>query len=236
VTGEDRPHRKTRQLKFDFPQTGHTLDTLAITEANRTAIALLKRWPDWRTAAFCLVGPAGSGLTTAANAWCDYSGGAIVGPKALDKLPHKKVEALARGPVAVDFAEDISNEDNLLSLMNLSLSSGGSLLLTGHQVPARWRVRLPDLQSRLNAMTLIELGPPDDGMLSIRIRAAMRRRYLKLPEDVETFILSRIERSYTAVEDFVHMLHEMSDGREVTTPLAREILDQMGGTRALFEE
>lgn len=236
MTREDPSTRKGRQLKFEFPQSEHTLDTLAVTESNRTAIALLRRWPDWRTAAFCLCGGPRSGLTTAAEAWTGLAGGVLMGAKALDKLSHKKIDALAAGPVAIDRADTVTNEDNLLSLINLSASSGGSLLLTGHLPPARWRVRLPDLQSRLSAMTLIELGPPDDEMLSVRLHQAMRNRYLKLPPEVETYILTRMERSYNAVEEFVHTLHEMSDGREVTVPLAREILDQMDGTRSLFDD
>ncbi|WP_018147004.1 HdaA/DnaA family protein [Henriciella marina] len=236
MTRTDHPSRKSRQLKFEFPETGHTLDTLAITDANRTAIALLQRWPDWRTAAFCLVGDKRSGLTTAAQGWCDLSGGVLLGAKALSKLSHKKIDALAKAPVAIDRADKVANDDNLLSLINLSASNGGSLLLTGRKPPVRWRTRLPDLQSRLSAMTLIELHPPDDEMMGIRLRAAMKRRYLKLPEEVEAFLIIRLERSYAAIEKFVENLHELSDGREVTVPLAREILDEMDGTRPLFED
>lgn len=236
MTREDPTSRKGRQLKFDFPQSEHTLETLAVTDANRTAIALLQRWPDWRTAAFCLVGGPRSGLSTAVETWARFAGGVVLGAKAFSKLSHKKVEALSMGPVAIDRADTVTNDDNLLSLINLSASNGGSVLLTGHTPPSRWRVRLPDLQSRLSAMTLIELGPPDDEMLSIRLQAAMHKRYLKLPTEVETYILTRMERSYNAVEEFVHTLHEMSDGREVTVPLAREILDQMDGTRSLFAD
>ncbi|WP_139792243.1 HdaA/DnaA family protein [Henriciella litoralis] len=236
MTRDDPAPRKSRQLKFEFPESGHTLDTLAVTDSNRTAIAVLKRWPDWRTAHFCLVGAPQSGLSTAAQAWCDLSGSALLSAKAFDKLSHKKIDALANGPVAIELAENVSNESNLLSLLNLSVRSGGTVLLTSHVSPARWRVSQPDLLSRLKAMTLIELGPPDDEMLSIRLQAAMKRRYLKLPGDVETYLLARIQRNYAVIESFVQNLHEMSDGREVTVPLAREVLDDMDGTRSLFDE
>jgi chromosomal replication initiation ATPase DnaA len=85
-------------------------------------------------------------------------------------------------------------------------------------------------------MTLVELAPPDDEMVSIRLKRAMKRRYLKLPSEVETYLLARIERSYIAIETFVENLHEMIDGREVTVPLSREVLDEMDGTRPLFED
>jgi len=84
-------------------------------------------------------------------------------------------------------------------------------------------------------MTLVELKAPDDEMAAIRLRKAMRRRYLKLPEDVEAYILTRIERNYAAIETFVQSLHEMADGREITVPLARDVMDAAGGTRSLFE-
>ena len=46
----------------------------------------------------------------------------------------------------------------------------------------------------------------------------------------------RIERNYAALESFVEDLHDMAEGREVTVPLARDVLDDQGGTRPLFDE
>jgi len=236
VSDQDPKPQKSRQLKLDFPETPHTLDTLDVTTANRTAVAVLRRWPEWRVPALALVGPPRSGLTTAASAWAARAEGTLITAKAFSKLSHKKIEQLASMPVAIDLAEDVKNEDNLLSIINLSPRAGGSLLLTGHASPARWRVKLPDLASRLKAMTLAELAPPDDEMLSIRLRTAMKRRYLKLPPDVEAYLLARIERSYAAIETFVENLHDMTEGREVTVPLARGVLDHMDGTRPLFDD
>ncbi len=228
--------RRPRQLALDFPDAGLSLDTLSVTPANRTAIAVLKRWPDWRTHAVALAGEPKSGLTTAAHAWAEKAGGDVYSAQVFDRLTHRQIEVIAADAVAVDRADTITNEDNLLSLINLSGRLGGSVLLTGHTVPARWRVRQPDLVSRLKSMTLVELGPPDDEMVSIRLRAAMKRRFLKLPEDVETYLLTRIERNYGALETFVESLHEMAEGREVTVPLAREVLDEQGGTWPLFDD
>jgi chromosomal replication initiation ATPase DnaA len=235
TASEDKP-KKSRQLKLDFPESVLTLETLSVTACNRTAIATLKRWPDWRMPALALVGGPKSGLTTAAAAWTEHAGGVLLSAKAFDKLSHKKLEKLASQPFAIDVAQDVRNEDNLLSAINLTARAGGSLLLTGNTAPAQWRVKLPDLASRLKSMTLVELAPPDDEMVSIRLKRAMKRRYLKLPSEVETYLLARIERSYIAIETFVENLHEMIDGREVTVPLSREVLDEMDGTRPLFED
>lgn len=235
MSAQDEKPVKSRQLPLDFPEAGLTLDTLCVTSANRTAIGVLKRWPDWRNPALAVVGAPKSGLTTAAAAWAQHAGGELITARAFDRLSHKKVDALSSSPVAIDLGEAVSNEDNLLSLINLSGRAGGSVLITGHTSPARWRVKLPDLASRLKAMTLVELKAPDDEMAAIRLRKAMRRRYLKLPEDVEAYILTRIERNYAAIETFVQSLHEMADGREITVPLARDVMDAAGGTRSLFE-
>ena len=228
--------RKKRQLALDFPEPGPALDGLAVSSSNRTAISVLRRWPDWRTHSLAIVGQAKSGLTAAARAWADHAGGQVIGVKTFDRLSHKKVEALSSQPVAVDDADQIRNEDNLLSLINLSTSNGGYVLLTARKAPALWRVRQPDLASRLKSMTLVELGPPDDDMVIARLRAAMRRRFLKLPKEVEAYLLLRIERNYGALESFVESLHEHVEGREVTVPLARDVLDGQGGTRPLFDD
>lgn len=232
---DDKP-RKSRQLKLDFPEDSPTLDSLSVTACNRTAIAVLRRWPDWRTSTLALVGGPKSGLTTAATAWAAKAGGEVISAKAFSKLSHRRVEQLSHQPVAIDLAEQVKNEDNLLSIINLSSRNGGSVLLTGHVSPARWHTKLPDLTSRLKSMTLVELGLPDDEMFSVRIRSAMKRRFLKLPADVENYLLTRLDRSYLSIETFVENLHEMIDGREVTIPLARIVLDEMDGTRPLFDE
>ncbi|WP_143435334.1 HdaA/DnaA family protein [Henriciella aquimarina] len=236
MSGHDEKPQRSRQLPLAFPEATLTLDQLPVTAANRTAIAVLKRWPDWRTPSLAVVGAPKSGLTTAAKAWVAHADGELIEAKAFDRLSHKKIEALAARPVAIDLGEAVKNEDNLLSIINLSARAGGSVLVTGHVSPARWRVRLRDLESRLKSMTLVELGPPDDEMVKIRLRAAMKRRYLKLPDDVEAYVLTRIERNYPAIETFVENLHEMADGREITVPLARDVMDAQGGTRALFED
>lgn len=231
-----RQPRKQKQLALDFPEPAPTLDSLSVTSSNRTAMAVLKRWPDWRTHTLAIVGQPKSGLTSAAHAWAAHAKAEVVDIRTLDRLSHKNVEALSSGPVAIDGADKVRNEDNLLSLINLSARGGGHVLLTAEKAPALWRVRQPDLASRLKSMTLVELGPPDDEMVSIRLRAAMKRRFLKLPSDVEAYLLMRIERNYAALESFVEDLHEMAEGREVTVPLARDVLDDQGGTRPLFDE
>ena len=215
---------RQRQLALDFPAPGPTLDGLAVSASNRTAISVLRRWPDWRTHTLAVVGQAKSGLTTVARAWAAHAEGQVIDVKAFDKLSHKKVDALSSQPVAVDDADLIRNEDNLLSLINLSARNGGYVLLTARKAPALWRVRQPDLAS------------PDDDMVVARLRAAMRRRFLKLPKDVEAYLLLRIERNYEALESFVESLHEQVEGREVTVPLARDVLDGQSGTRPLFDD
>lgn len=235
MSEESGKPRKQRQLALDFPEPGPTLDSLSVTAANRTAIGVLRRWPDWRTHTLAIVGQPKSGRSSAARAWADHAGGRVIDIKTFDKLSHKKVEALSSAPVAIDDADNLRNEDNLLSLINLSARNGGHVLLTAQKAPALWRVRQPDLVSRLKSMTLVELGPPDDEMVSVRLHAAMKRRFLKLPADVEAYLLVRIERNYAALESFAESLHEMAEGREVTVPLARDVLDEQGGTRPLFE-
>ena len=236
MNAETNKPRKNRQMALEFPERELWLENLAVTPANRTAIAVLKRWPDWRTHAVAIVGQPKAGLTTAARAWAKHADGQVFSAAAFNRLSHKKIETLASGAVAIDPADEVKDEENLLSLINLSGRLGGSVLLTGHTAPARWNVRQADLASRLKSMTIVELGPPDDEMVSIRLHAAMKRRYLKLPEDVEAYLLTRIERNYAALETFVESLHEMAEGREVTVPLAREVLEEQGGTRPLFDD
>ena len=64
---------KPRQLPLDLGHsTGHSRDELVVSDANRQAVALIDRWPDWPAAVVVLAGPAGSGKSHLASIWSGH--------------------------------------------------------------------------------------------------------------------------------------------------------------------
>jgi chromosomal replication initiation ATPase DnaA len=125
----------------------------------------------------------------------------------------------------------------LFHLINMAGARGGGLLLTARTTPQTWPAEVPDLRSRLNALPVAEIRPPDDLVLEGVLRKFFRERSIRPAEDVYSYLLRRIERSVPAALDIVMRLDEAADAeqRDITRLLARQILENDGETLNLFE-
>jgi chromosomal replication initiation ATPase DnaA len=190
---------------------------------NEGPLQLVEAWPDWPANALALVGPEGSGKTHLAMIWAAVAGARVIAARALreTELP----SALATGALVVEDAPSGADERALFHLINLAREEEASLLFTAHGAPATWPVVIPDLASRLRALPVATLQPPDDAMLRAVIVKLAADRQLALDESVVGYLSTRIERSFAAARAAVIALdHEaLRQGRPPTRALAAEI-------------
>jgi chromosomal replication initiation ATPase DnaA len=215
------------QFALEWPVTprfGHT--DFLISDSNRAAFDLIKRWPDWGARALVLYGPPGSGKTHLAHLWCQQSGAKLIAGAAVAQ------SELAELPVAVaiDDAEH-ADERPLLHLYNLVLERGGSLLLTMSAPPAAQLIGLADLASRLRALPTVGIASPDDALLAgVLVKHLVDRQILRVAPEVIAYLVPRIERSFAAVGALAARLDQLSleTGRPITIALARTVLSETG--------
>lgn len=213
---------RARQGTLDLPVTTRLgrADFL-VSDSNRAAFEAIERWPDWPARALVLCGASGSGKTHLAYAWCARTGAPL--------LPGESAElaepAMLPPSVAVDNAER-APERTLLHLYNLCLERGGYLLLTLPDPPAALSIGLADLASRLRALPVAAIRPPDDALLSAVLVKHFADRQLHVAPDVFSYLLPRIERSFAAVAAVAANLDKaaLESGRPVTVRLARAVL------------
>jgi len=238
MSGELPKGRLPKQLVLRFPEAALGFDDLCISASNEAALSVIREVDRWPSPALCLLGPAESGLTTAVNVWAKETGASLISASEFDQLTHEEIDTLSQTHTAIDRADQITSSDNLLSIINLSGSHETHVLLSAQVSPANWAARNPDLRSRLEAMPIAEFDAPDDALLEARLKAACRRRYLKLPPDVATYLSHRMERSFASIEDLATRLDlkVQETGRKLTVPVARDVLNEGAGTRALFED
>jgi chromosomal replication initiation ATPase DnaA len=201
----------------------HTRAAFVESAANAQALALLDRWPAWPGGVLALVGPEGSGKTHLAQIWAAESGAARY--RSGDDLT-----ALAGTPVLVEDADSAgggAGDEALFHLINRAPSDGG-LLLTARTRPTAWPAALPDLRSRLNALTVAELGEPDDALLIAVLEALFREKLHRPAPDLYEYLLRRMPRSVAAAREMVRRLDQAAgeQGRPLNRLLAREVLDQ----------
>ena len=122
-------------------------------------------------------------------------------------------------------ALDAQQQAALFHLYN-RLVSGGALLLVSEQPLSRLHVATPDLASRLRAVPVVEILPPDDTLLEAVLRKRFDDRQLGVEQPVIDYILSRVDRSFSAVDALVATLdaRAFAEQRPITIPLARDVL------------
>lgn len=220
-----------RQLVFEL---GHRAasgrDDFLVAPSNEAAVALIDAWPDWPDRIVALSGPAGSGKTHLAEVWRMASGAVSLAP---GSLPGADMPALVsqRAIILEDLATlTAEGERALFHLVNLVRAESAFLLITSREALARLPLALPDLTSRLKAVPQVELGPPDDALLSGILVKLFDDRQLRVTPAVIAYLASRIERSVDAARAAVAELDtaSLSGKRSITVPLAAEILGKQG--------
>ncbi|HQS97193.1 MAG: ATPase [Novosphingobium sp. 17-62-19] len=168
------------------------------------ALQAAERWP-FRTA--ILAGPPRSGKSLLARWFAESGAGEVV--DGADALP----------------------EDEVFHRWNRAQADGRPLLLVADRAPGEWKVTLPDLASRLGAALLIEIAPPDDELVAGLVAELSARRGLVLGEQVLSYLLPRLERSYAEIELLIETLDRLSLERKapVTISLVRDALSERTG-------
>ena len=93
-----------------------------------------------------------------------------------------------------------------------------------------WPIALPDLASRLRALPVVTLEPPDDALLAAVLVKLFADRQLEVDERLIDFLVHRIERSVAAARAAVEELDSeaLRLMRPVNRALAAEILRGRG--------
>jgi chromosomal replication initiation ATPase DnaA len=215
-----------RQLAFALPHAESlTRDNFLEGPANEAALSLVESWPDWPNRIMLLVGPEGSGKSHLAAIWAEDAGARSTAAHALalDDVPG----ALATGALVIeDLKPGRFDERAMFHLMNLARQDEAFVLMTTRLSPSAFEVELRDLRSRLRAVPTVSLLPPDDLLFRGLIVKFCADRQLSVDETVVSYLTSRIERSYAAARQAVHLLDSeaLRLGRPVTRALAAELL------------
>jgi len=228
--GRSGPVHPTGQLPLPiFP--GPRFAELDFREApsNADACAWLRRTGDWPNHQLAVWGEAGRGKTHLLHIWAARTGADLWSGADLTGLPD-----LPAAGIALDDANAVADETALIHLLNASAEAHLPLLLAARLPPSRWPVRLPDLASRLRAMTAVEIGAPDDALLRALLARLLADRQLRLPTTVHDWLLSRLPRTAAALAEAVARLDAMSLDvhRGITVRLARDVLTDLLGPPA----
>ena len=215
-----------RQLALALPHAESlTRDNFLEGPANMAGLSLIGAWPEWPSKTVMLVGPEGSGKSHLATIWAEQAGARSTTAHALTQSDVPA--ALATGALVVeDLNAAAFDERALFHLLNLAREDQAYVLVTARVAPSALEIGLRDLRSRLRALPVITLQPPDDQLFRALIVKFCTDRQLAVDETVVGFLATRIERSYAAARQAVaHLDREaLRLGRPLTRSFAAEVL------------
>jgi chromosomal replication initiation ATPase DnaA len=215
-----------RQLAFALPHAESlTRDNFLEGPANEAGLALIDSWPDWPNRVMLLVGPEGSGKSHLAAIWAEQAGARQTAAHALDATAVPG--ALATGALVIeDLRPRDFDERAMFHLLNLAREDEASVLITARLPPIAVDIELRDLRSRLRAIPVVSLLPPDDQLFRGLIVKFCADRQMSIDETVVSYLTTRLERSYAAVRQAIDLLdaEALRLGRPVTRALAAELL------------
>ena len=225
------PREAPRQYPLELPHASRfgTEDYL-IGPANAAAHALVTSWPAWPDRLLLLIGEEGAGKSHLAEIWRSQAGATAAADA------HGAIALFLERPgraVLLDDADRAGAEDALFHLLNTARERGGDLLLTARSAPSPAWPSLPDLASRLRALPVARLEPPDEAMAKAVLVKMLDDRQLRVDSDVVEFIAKRSDRSLGAIRRVVAELdrESLARGRGVGRGLAADVL-----ARSLTEE
>lgn len=229
--------KKSTQIPLVFePRVCYKRDDFMVNRCNLQAINVIDSWPNWPFFAYVLYGPKGCGKSHLAHVFAEHVACFYQKPvsvkiiNAIDITSHK-VNMLHRENTCL-VVENLcpqANNENLFHLFNLYQNEGGFVLFTAEQAPARMRFKLPDLQSRLNIIPSVEIGEPDDEMLSALIVKLFNDRQIIISQEVLNYIIRNMQRSFSFAVKLVEEIDMISlaKKRTVSTSIVKEAIDYL---------
>lgn len=226
------PQQPARQIAFDLGhRPAHGRQDFLVAPSNRDAVAWIDLWPDWPAPALVLHGPASCGKTHLAAVWAEKTDTAFVTSAQIAEGDADKIAQTARNLVLdhVDpWFSDRAAETTLFHLYNIMKEEGRSLLLTMRMAPVHVPFALPDLASRLRAAPAAAIHAPDDTLLAAILVKLFADRQLAVGQDVISYVVPRMERSFAAATDIVDRADKLAlaEKKNIGVALMRQVMLQ----------
>lgn len=203
-----------------------------ISDTNTAASDLVANWPEWPAPSVALHGAAGVGKSHLAHIWSKRTDALRISAATLDRA---NVDTLlgARALAVEDLDRGISDEKLLFHLLNHARDGHTSVLLTTRSEPGDLDVSLPDLRSRLRALPVVRILPPDDALLNVLLVKLFADRQLLVGPQVIRYLLAHMERSAECARRVVAEIDKLALAlhRKPTAALAGEALRNISSSK-----
>ncbi len=131
----------------------------------------------------------------------------LVGPKASGKTHFCNLIHQRDSSVMIIDDIDAKEEVDIFHAFNSCHENNQRALFTCKEYK---KFNLPDLKSRLASVKVVSIDLPDDLMMKSLLIKALTERSIKVSDEVIKFLLTRVPRSFAAVESSVELIDRLS--------------------------
>ncbi|MDC3053036.1 DnaA/Hda family protein [Candidatus Pelagibacter sp.] len=194
-------------LELDY-KTNFNEHDFYLSKSNSNAFNFINRWPDWEKKILNISGEKFSGKSHLANIFKLKSKAFLVRGNKIDNSIFKSLKLYES--IIIDDFEECNEEEILYSIFNLIDQDNKYLLINSLKPINKIKYKLPDLASRSKNCLYAEIENPDDELLFAIILKNFSDRQIKIEKKIINFIISRVDRSYRKIDEFIYKVDELS--------------------------
>ena len=194
-------------LELDY-KTNFNEHDFYLSKSNENAFNLVNSWPDWNKKILNISGEKFSGKSHLANIFKLKSKAFLVKGDEINNSIFKRLKLYES--VIIDDFENCKEEEILYSIFNLIDQDSKYMLINSLKPINEIKFKLSDLTSRSKNCIYAEIENPDDELLFAIILKNFSDRQIKIEKKIINFIISRIDRSYRKIDEFIYKIDELS--------------------------
>ena len=219
------------QILFSFGnKTSYEVDDFFISPSNEIAYNQISLYPNWgegRLSKVCMIiGPDFSGKTHLANIFAKHARAKFIDEKSFE---NNFIIGQYGAYIIDNFEEKLKYEERIFHIFNDCLDQKKFLLLLSSQPKSELIFTTKDLASRIQATNSIEIGDPTLDLMEAMIYKNFADRQISISPEIVKFILTRLERSYLAVQQLIEKIDQKSliNRSKINLNLAKEVLQEL---------
>ena len=194
-------------LELDYKSNFNEHD-FYLSKSNSNAFNFINKWPSWEKKILNISGEKFSGKTHLANIFKLKSKAYLINGDSINNSIFKILKL--HECIIIDDFEKCKKEQILYSIFNLIDQDNKYLLINSIKPINKMVFNLPDLASRSKNCLYAEIENPDDELLFAIILKNFSDRQIKIEKKIIDFIINRIDRSYSKIDEFIYKIDELS--------------------------
>ena len=210
-------------IKFDYEKNFKNED-FYISKSNKHIFDLFNQWPKWEKNFLNIIGEKFSGKTHLVNIFLEKFEGVKFEAKFLNNENLKEIKIHQN--VVLENISELMDEKLFYSLINIIDQDNKYLITTSTKPIVDIKFNLPDLTSRSKNFLLQNIEKPDDELIFALLVKNLSDRQISLEKKLISYIIKRIDRSYSKIFDFIYKIDEISlkKKRSIDLKIIKEVI------------